>query len=259
MFTQNGRYKGTDPADMEKPARIASCLPVRYNLQRTKRLFRNYTMRFFAPPLSSQIPPAQHTHLLRPAPDCTIPVFAGGSGQVKGNVPTMMRLSVDRPHQRTGRSFPLTRKLSFNRRAICRGSQPAENGNEPRERAGLRGARLRPARPKGRKTYPGHLTVRLITMFSLSQAGATPGEGLQLAMLVGASLAPAIKLTVRLYISWNRRKVSAATYWGQARPNRSRLLKNCTIFVSIPDGNHRAGIPDNSGPAAERQPCCGRA
>lgn len=115
MFTQNGRYKGTDPADMEKPARIASCLPVRYNLQRTKRLFRNYTMRFFAPPLSSQIPPAQHTHLLRPAPDCTIPVFAGGSGQVKGNVPTMMRLSVDRPHQRTGRSFPLTRKLSFNR------------------------------------------------------------------------------------------------------------------------------------------------
>ena len=29
-------------------------------------------------------------------------------------------------------------------------------------------------------------------------AGATPGEGLQLAMLVGASLAPAIKLTVRL-------------------------------------------------------------
>ena len=162
MFTQNGRYKGTDPADMEKPPRIASCLPVRYNLQRTKRLFRNYTMRFFAPPLSSQIPPAQRTHLLRPAPDCTIPVFAGGSGQVKGNVPTMMRLSVDRPHQRTGRSFPLTRKLSFNRRAICRGSQPAENENEPRERAGLRGARLRPARPKGRKTYPGHLTVQLI-------------------------------------------------------------------------------------------------
>ena len=147
---------------MEKPPRIASCLPVRYNLQRTKRLFRNYTMRFFAPPLSSQIPPAQRTHLLRPAPDCTIPVFAGGSGQVKGDVPTMMRLSVDRPHQRTGRSFPLTRKLSFNRRAICRGSQPAETENEPRERAGLRGARLRPARPKGRQTYPGHLTVQLI-------------------------------------------------------------------------------------------------
>ncbi|HJE88345.1 hypothetical protein, partial [Rikenella microfusus] len=40
------------------------------------------------------------------------------------------------------------------------------------------------------------ITVRLITMFSLSQAGATPGEGLQLAKLVWASLAPAIKLTV---------------------------------------------------------------
>ena len=167
MFTQNGRYKGTDPADMEKPPRIASCLPVRYNLQRTKRLFRNYTMRFFAPPLSSQIPPAQRTHLLRPAPDCTIPVFAGGSGQVKGDVPTTMRLSVDRPHLQTGRSFPLTRKLSFNRRAICRGSQPAGNRVltarlECRAAPGLRGARLRPARPKGRQTYPGHLTVQLI-------------------------------------------------------------------------------------------------
>ena len=40
--------------------------------------------------------------------------------------------------------------IRINRTVICRESQPAETVNEPRERAGLRGARLRPARPKGR-------------------------------------------------------------------------------------------------------------
>ena len=54
--------------------------------------------------------------------------------------------------------FGLHPKCTF----ICRGSQPAETVNEPSERAGLRGARLRPARPKGRKTCPGHLTVQLL-------------------------------------------------------------------------------------------------
>ena len=42
-------------------------------------------------------------------------------------------------------------------------------------------------------------------MFSLSQAGATPGEGLQLATLVWASLAPAIKLALRfLFMRFGR-------------------------------------------------------
>ena len=54
--------------------------------------------------------------------------------------------------------------MANNCTVICRGSQPAETVNEPRERAGLRRARLRPARPKGRKTCPSHLIVRFLWM-----------------------------------------------------------------------------------------------
>ena len=68
----------------------------------------------------------------------------------------------------------------INRTVICRGSQPAETVNEPRERAGLRGARLRPARPKGRKTCPSHLTVRFLLMRFFRIAGLCAQAALRL-------------------------------------------------------------------------------
>ena len=46
-----------------------------------------------------------------------------------------------------------------NRTFLCNGAQPAGNGNELCERAGLRCGRLRPARPKGRKACLDYLTV----------------------------------------------------------------------------------------------------
>ncbi len=67
-------------------------------------------------------------------------------------------------------------------------------------------AKLRFARPEGRKAYPCYLTVRFISMFSLSQAGATPGEGLQLAKLVWPSLAPGRIKTVRFKCTVFRRR-----------------------------------------------------
>ena len=57
---------------------------------------------------------------------------------------------------------PSATDITIKPTVICRESQPAETVNEHRERAGLRRARLRPARPKGRKTCPGHLTVQLL-------------------------------------------------------------------------------------------------
>ena len=59
------------------------------------------------------------------------------------------------------KSYMLTKY--FNRTILCNGSQPA--GDAPIAGAigiaGLRCGRLRPARPKGRKVNPCHLTVRL--------------------------------------------------------------------------------------------------
>ena len=75
-------------------------------------------------------------------------------------------------------------------------------------------------------------------------------------MLVEASLAPAIKLTVRLYISRNRRKVSAATYWRQARQTRavcSKIVLFLYLFrtvTTVPEYRITAARPRNGNHAA---------
>ena len=63
----------------------------------------------------------------------------------------------------------------INRTFLCHGSQPAGNATIARaiDFAGLRGARLRPARPKGRKECPCHLTVLLICRL---KPGASEGK-----------------------------------------------------------------------------------
>ena len=66
------------------------------------------------------------------------------------------------------KSYMLTKY--FNRTILCNGSQPA--GDAPIAPAigvaGLRCGRLRPARPKGRKVSPSHLTVGLIVRVAVS-------------------------------------------------------------------------------------------
>ena len=75
---------------------------------------------------------------------------------------------------------PSATDITIKPTVICRESQPAETVNEHRERAGLRGARLRPARPKGRKTCPSHLIARFLLMRFFRIAGLCVQAALQL-------------------------------------------------------------------------------
>ena len=54
---------------------------------------------------------------------------------------------------------PSAKDSTFKPTFLCNGAQPAGNGDELCERAGLRCGRLRPARPKGRKACLDYLTV----------------------------------------------------------------------------------------------------
>ena len=75
------------------------------------------------------------------------------------------------------KSYMLTKY--FNRTILCNGSQPA--GDAPIAPAigvaGLRCGRLRPARPKGRKVNPCHLTVDLKSTSGFLQLMLKSGRG----------------------------------------------------------------------------------